>query len=86
MVHQSLFEQRMRLLESASNIFLNENRPIIIRVDGKGFHDFYKKKYLTIFKNITIMIMMKIFLLRPSTDSVKLTLFYNKHLNHSMII
>ena len=49
MAHQSLFEQRMRTLESAPNIFLDENQPIIIRVDGKGFHDFHKKNFGTHF-------------------------------------
>lgn len=45
MKQQSLFERRMRELETTTNIFLNENRPIIIRVDGKGFHDFHRKNF-----------------------------------------
>lgn len=49
MSHQSNFEQYMRKLESTTNIFLKENQPIIIRVDGKGFHDFYKKNFGTHF-------------------------------------
>lgn len=40
-IKKSIFEQRMRDLESVTNLRLHSQDPIVIRVDGKGFHAFH---------------------------------------------